>query len=229
MHTEHVDGFTIESGADSMLAQKPAANRTVRGARTRSASDCDHATAHRLRPRRTTGSTRFPRHRCSVFRPPTDGIDAYELLTETARARRESRTSTSRHAAAHGDESVADFFRRQFGADDRRADRRAAARRDSCRRRRATVDRVASRRSSYGWRRRPAACFARLSQPAPAATTTARSDRCAAAWASSSQALLERAAGWKHMAVEPGDETSPGPRDRLDRGRRRRTVSRPRP
>ena len=25
MHTEHVDGFTIELGADSMLAEKPAA------------------------------------------------------------------------------------------------------------------------------------------------------------------------------------------------------------
>ena len=25
IHTEHVDGFTIEAGADSLLAQKPAA------------------------------------------------------------------------------------------------------------------------------------------------------------------------------------------------------------
>ncbi len=35
IRTEHVDGFTIEAGPDSVLAQKPAALAALRGARPR--------------------------------------------------------------------------------------------------------------------------------------------------------------------------------------------------
>lgn len=113
VHTEHVDGFTIELGADSMLAEKPAAielcqalglgPRLIAATPPRTAFIHAHGTLH-------------PIPSPSVFGIPAtvDGIDRYTLLGDAARTRlKQNFDLPPRQQAA--DESVADFFRRQFG------------------------------------------------------------------------------------------------------------------
>ena len=113
IHTDHVDGLTIESGADSMLAQKPAAIELCEalGLGSRLISTTLPRTAY-IHARGTLHPIPSP----SIFGIPTttEGIDAYALLTDAARARLK-RNFDLPPRPAHGDESVADFFRRQFG------------------------------------------------------------------------------------------------------------------
>jgi protoporphyrinogen/coproporphyrinogen III oxidase len=112
IQTEHTDGFTIEAGPDSVLAQKRAAldlieeldlTRDVISTRT-------PRTAFVLKRGRL-----YPLPSPSVLGIPTtlSGIARYRLLPPLARARvaMEPLVPVARHA----DESVAGFFRRRFG------------------------------------------------------------------------------------------------------------------
>jgi oxygen-dependent protoporphyrinogen oxidase len=113
VRTEYVHGFTIESGADSMLAQKRAA--------------LDLCGELGLAPRliaMKTPRTAFVLHRGALHQLPSPsmlGIPAtwktlarYSLLPVTARARMalESLVPAKKD---HDDESIAAFFRRRFG------------------------------------------------------------------------------------------------------------------
>jgi protoporphyrinogen/coproporphyrinogen III oxidase len=117
--TARIDGYTVDSGADSMLALKPAAlqlceelgltPRLISSSPPRRAYIFAHGRLH-------------PIPSPSVFGIPTTaaGIDSYELLSAEARAELRRRASTpdavaKRPVSNHDDESVADFFRRQFG------------------------------------------------------------------------------------------------------------------
>src|SRR5688500_17467883 len=78
IHTDHVDGLTIESGADSMLAQKPAAIELCEalGLGSRLISTTPPRTAY-IHARGTLHPIPSP----SIFGIPTttEGIDAYAL------------------------------------------------------------------------------------------------------------------------------------------------------
>ncbi len=116
--TEHVDGYTIDSGADSLLVQKPAglqlceelglSSRLIPSTPPRSAFIHARGTLHKLPSP-------------SVLGIPTtkEGILSYDLLTESVRATLRDRARDGLdESTAHlqlDDESVADFFRREFG------------------------------------------------------------------------------------------------------------------
>ena len=124
VRTEHVDGCTIDAGADSMLATKPAA-----------ISLCEELGLASHLMTQTAPRTAFvhargrlhPLPSPSVFGIPTTwrGLATYSLLPMTARIRLGSRRdflmgSRRRHDAigksrSNPEESVADFFRRHFG------------------------------------------------------------------------------------------------------------------
>jgi oxygen-dependent protoporphyrinogen oxidase len=113
VHTEHVDGFTIELGADSMLADKPAAIELCEalGLGPRLIATKFPRTAY-IHARGTLHPIPSP----SVFGVPVtnEAIDAFELLSDAARARLKGNVSLPPRRT-DADESVADFFRRQFG------------------------------------------------------------------------------------------------------------------
>ena len=115
IHTDHVDGLMIESGADSMLAQKPAAIELCEalGLGSRLISTTPPRTAY-IQARGTLHAIPSP----SIFGIPVtdEAIDKYELLSESARARLKASFEIQPSHQAQ-DESVADFFRRQFGPD----------------------------------------------------------------------------------------------------------------
>jgi oxygen-dependent protoporphyrinogen oxidase len=113
IRTEQVDGFTIEAGPDSMLAQKPAALEL-----------CD---ALGLGPQlisTTPPRTAFVLKRGRLYRLPSPsvlgipltwrGIAGYDLLPRLARARLALEPIIAR--GNQDDESVGAFFRRRFGA-----------------------------------------------------------------------------------------------------------------
>jgi oxygen-dependent protoporphyrinogen oxidase len=111
--TERTQGFTIEAGADSMLAQKPAAidlcrelglERHLQGVRPPGG-------AFVLR-----GTRLYPLPRPSRFGIPLTwrALASYELLPMSARLRMALEPLIG--AAAPDDESVASFFRRRFGS-----------------------------------------------------------------------------------------------------------------
>ena len=113
--TEKVDGFTIEAGPDSMLAQKPAGLELCEelglGSRLITTNP----------PRRAfvlLNGRLHPLPRRSVLGIPTTwrGIARYDLLPWSARARMAMEPLTWRRKAATDDESVAAFFRRHFGS-----------------------------------------------------------------------------------------------------------------
>jgi protoporphyrinogen oxidase len=131
VRTERVNGFTIDSGADSMLAAKPAAVQL-----------CEElGLGHRLMtstpPRTAYVHARgrlYPLPSPSIFGIPAtpSAIADYELLPETARRELAARAAGSglafQHRSEQGDasacantrpdpedESVADFYRRHFG------------------------------------------------------------------------------------------------------------------
>jgi oxygen-dependent protoporphyrinogen oxidase len=114
VHTEHVGGFTIEAGADSVLAQKRAA--------------LDLCAELGLTPRliaMKSPRTAFVLHQGALHAlpsPSTFGIPAgwnqlarYSLLPVAARAR-VALEPLVRAKTSQDDESVAAFFRRRFGA-----------------------------------------------------------------------------------------------------------------
>jgi oxygen-dependent protoporphyrinogen oxidase len=113
IHTERIDGFTIDAGAESMLVQKPAA-----------VALCEElGLSERLmptRPPRTAFVARegrlYPLPSPSVLGIPTTlgGLAKYALLDWPARARVAIEPWVPARAAR--DESVASFFRRRFGA-----------------------------------------------------------------------------------------------------------------
>jgi oxygen-dependent protoporphyrinogen oxidase len=129
VRTEEVAGFTIDAGADSMLAQKPAAvglceelglgPRLIASTPPRTSYIYAHDRLHALPSPSVLGIPTTP-----------EAIASYDLLSDAARAellRRgsdprppDSRRPRGTDMAAAGDvtdESVADFFRRQFGPD----------------------------------------------------------------------------------------------------------------
>jgi oxygen-dependent protoporphyrinogen oxidase len=113
IRTEHVDGFTIDAGPDSLLVQKPAAiqlceelglSRQLMATRT-------PRTAYVLRDGRL-----YPLPSPSVLGIPTSlaALWRYDLLDWPARARVAMEPFIP--ASPVADESVASFFRRRFGA-----------------------------------------------------------------------------------------------------------------
>src|SRR3954465_3258355 len=113
IRTEHVDGFTIEAGPDSILAQKPAAlapcealglgDRLMTTNEPRTAFVLEHGRLHQLPSP-------------SVLGIPTTwkGIAGYDLLSPAARVRL-AMESVVPAPKGPGDEAVASFFRRRFG------------------------------------------------------------------------------------------------------------------
>jgi oxygen-dependent protoporphyrinogen oxidase len=110
--TEHVDGWVIDGGPDSMLAQKPAAIDLCRdvGLSRRLISTTPPRTAFVLKDHRL-----YPLPSPSILGIPTTaaGLARYHLLPGSARARMALEPLVPRRAFA--DESVAAFFRRRFG------------------------------------------------------------------------------------------------------------------
>jgi len=118
IRTDHVDGFTIEAGPDSVLAQKPAAIELCEalGLGPRLISTTPPRTAFVLKKGRL-----HPLPSPSVLGIPTTwrGIAAYDLLSPIARARLaiEPLVPPRRRPGPRpdDDESVGGFFRRRFG------------------------------------------------------------------------------------------------------------------
>ena len=132
VRTERVNGFTIDSGADSMLAAKPA------GVQLCEELGLGHSLMTSTPPRTAYLHARgrlYPLPSPSIFGIPTtpSGIAGYELLPESARLELATRAagsdhdllarigrtgadSTARESRSDSeDESVADFYRRHFG------------------------------------------------------------------------------------------------------------------
>jgi len=111
--TERLDGFTLDAGPDSILAQKPAAMRLCEelGLTPRLLSTTPPRTAFVLKDGRL-----YPLPSPSVLGIPTSvsAIAHYDLLTWLARARIALEPLIPRRSPA--DESVASFFRRRFGS-----------------------------------------------------------------------------------------------------------------
>jgi oxygen-dependent protoporphyrinogen oxidase len=114
IRTEHVEGFTIEAGPDSMLVQKPAAVELCEalGLGARLISTTPPRTAFVLKRGRL-----YPLPSPSVLGIPTTwgGIANYRLLPPIARARLALEPLVPARGD-DGDESVGSFFRRRFGA-----------------------------------------------------------------------------------------------------------------
>ena len=112
VHTEHVDGFTIDAGADSLLVQKPAAIQLCEelGLAPRLMSTKLPRTAYVLRNGRLHA---LPSP--SVLGIPTSlgALARYSLLDWPDRARLAAEPLMPRRRL--DDESVASFFRRRFG------------------------------------------------------------------------------------------------------------------
>lgn len=120
IRTERIAGYTIDAGADSMLAEKPAAlrlceelglgPRLITSTPPRTAYVFADGRLHALPPRSILGIPTTP-----------DALASYDLLSARARddvIRLGSDLARREHARpAARDESVADFFRRQFGAE----------------------------------------------------------------------------------------------------------------
>jgi oxygen-dependent protoporphyrinogen oxidase len=112
IHTEHAGGFTIETGPESFLAQKPAALELCEalGLTPRLVTTRTPRTAFVLKRGRL-----HPLPSPSVLGIPTTpgGIARYDLLSPIGRARLALEAIVPRR---HGeDESVGSFFRRRFG------------------------------------------------------------------------------------------------------------------
>ena len=111
--TEHVDGFTIEGGPDSVLVQKPGAIQLCNelGLGARMIATRTPRTAFVLKDGHL-----FPLPSPSVLGIPTTwtGVAAFDLLPPAARARL-ALEPTMPPAETDDDESVASFFRRRFG------------------------------------------------------------------------------------------------------------------
>jgi oxygen-dependent protoporphyrinogen oxidase len=114
IRTDHVDGFTIEAGPDSLLAQKPAGIRLCEelGLGPRLKTSSLPRTAYVLKHGRLH---RLPSPSALGIPWTWRAVASYDLLAPKARARLACEPLVPRGQAA--DESVASFFRRRFGAD----------------------------------------------------------------------------------------------------------------
>jgi oxygen-dependent protoporphyrinogen oxidase len=118
IRTEHVDGFTVEAGPDSILAQKPAAIELCEalGLGPRLISTTPPRTAFVLKQGRL-----HPLPSPSILGIPTTwrGIAGYDLLSPMARLRLALEPviprRPQRKRLTQDDESVGAFFRRRFG------------------------------------------------------------------------------------------------------------------
>src|SRR3954468_3728292 len=113
--TEHINGFTIEAGPDSVLNAKPAALELMRqlGLEGQIMSVRPGARAFVLKERKL-----YPLPQPSFLGIPLtpDALARYQLLSPDARARM-ALEPTIPARASDEDESVGAFFRRRFGAD----------------------------------------------------------------------------------------------------------------
>src|SRR3954468_7497290 len=113
--TEHINGFTIEAGPDSVLNAKPAALELMRqlGLEGQIMSVRPGARAFVLKDRKL-----YPLPQPSFLGIPLtpDALARYELLSPDARARM-ALEPTIPARTSDEDESVGAFFRRRFGAD----------------------------------------------------------------------------------------------------------------
>jgi oxygen-dependent protoporphyrinogen oxidase len=112
--TEQVDGFTIEGGPDSLLAQKPAGIQLCQevGLGPRLISTTPPRAAYVLHGGRLH---RLPSPSILGIPATWSGIARYDLLSWPARARLALEPMIGRAPSTLGDESVASFFRRRFG------------------------------------------------------------------------------------------------------------------
>jgi protoporphyrinogen/coproporphyrinogen III oxidase len=117
IRTERTDGYTIDAGADSILASKPAAIQLCEelGLGPRLMASTPPRTAY-VHARGRLHALPSP----SVFGIPTTwaGMATYELLPMSARVRlawNVARGAGSPPAEGEMDESVAEFYRRRFG------------------------------------------------------------------------------------------------------------------
>jgi protoporphyrinogen/coproporphyrinogen III oxidase len=112
IRTDHIDGFVVEAGPESVLAQKPAALELcdALGLTSRLMATTPPRTAFVLK-RGRLHSLPSP----SVLGVPTTlaGIAGYDLLSPAGRARLALEVLVPRRRG--GDESVGSFFRRRFG------------------------------------------------------------------------------------------------------------------
>jgi oxygen-dependent protoporphyrinogen oxidase len=115
IQTDHVDGFTIEAGADSILAQKPAALELCEslGLGPRLISTNPPRTAFVMKHGHL-----YPLPSPSVLGIPITwrAVSDYELLSPFARGRLALEPLIPARRRA-GDESVGAFFRRRFGGE----------------------------------------------------------------------------------------------------------------
>jgi protoporphyrinogen/coproporphyrinogen III oxidase len=114
IHTEHADGFTIEAGPDSLLAQKPAGVGLCEelGLGPRLISTTPPRTAFVLKDGRLHA---LPSPSALGLPWTWRGIASYDLLSWPARLRLALEPLVPRRRAA--DEPVAAFFRRRFGSE----------------------------------------------------------------------------------------------------------------
>jgi oxygen-dependent protoporphyrinogen oxidase len=112
IRTDRIDGFVVEAGPESVLAQKPAALELcdALGLTSRLIATTPPRTAFVLKRGRL-----HPLPSPSVLGVPTTlaGIAGYGLLSPAARARLALEIAIPRGGG--GDESVGSFFRRRFG------------------------------------------------------------------------------------------------------------------
>jgi oxygen-dependent protoporphyrinogen oxidase len=113
VHTDLVDGYTIEAGADSLLAQKPAALDLCVELGLREQLQPLHSRgAFVLRDSRLYA---LPRESLLGIPRTWPGLARYDLLSIPARVRLALEPFVPARRA-HADESVASFFARRFGS-----------------------------------------------------------------------------------------------------------------
>jgi protoporphyrinogen/coproporphyrinogen III oxidase len=116
IRTEQTHGFTIDSGADSILVQKPSALALCEelglGDQLMASTPPRTAFVH-------ANGALHPLPSPSVFGIPTtaEGLASYTLLPTPAREEISRLADQAGTVQGDADESVADFFRRQFGND----------------------------------------------------------------------------------------------------------------
>ena len=111
IRTEHVDGFTIEAGPDSVLNAKPAALDLVR----------ELGLEHELIGVRQPGAFVLKGHTLYALPQPSflgipltrEALERYDLLSPEGRARLAQEPDVAPRSG--NDESVGSFFRRRFG------------------------------------------------------------------------------------------------------------------
>jgi protoporphyrinogen/coproporphyrinogen III oxidase len=113
IHTDHVDGFTIEAGPDSILNAKPAALALIRELGIGSALQTARPGA-RAFVLKGTSLHALPQPSFLGIPLTPDALERYDLLSPAGRARLALEPTIPRRDRDE-DESVGGFFRRRFG------------------------------------------------------------------------------------------------------------------